>query len=128
MDLNSARLITPVPDGPELLAALLAAGDIDEISDAEDFASVGNYVNGIGHSSRGKTAVGLVFWLYPTGLHGPTRKLEDGTIEYHGILVTVEPGVDVKEIIDGLRNRLTKVGGQKVPMEGIGHHHFAASK
>lgn len=54
-----------------LLWALLATSSIDEISNAEDFAAVRRYITSKGVvGATGRTTVGLVFWLYPTGLHG----------------------------------------------------------
>ncbi|KAF9222150.1 hypothetical protein BS17DRAFT_783869 [Gyrodon lividus] len=114
----------------DLLMALLAADAFDELSDAEDFAAVENYIKAEGYvrgDSAGRTRRGVVFWLYPTGSYGPYHVLEDGTPECHGVLVTVEPGVDVQGFMSELKNRFTTHGVYSPP-SGITHEHFAASK
>jgi len=72
-----------------LLCALLATSSIDEISNAEDFAAVGRYITSKGAvGATGRTTVGLMFWLYPTGLHGPHHVSSEGVVEQHGVLIT----------------------------------------
>jgi len=112
----------------DLLAALLATNAFDEISDADDLQAVEDQIERRGFVDRGRTRGGLVFWLYSTGLYGPYHDLEGGAVERHGILVTVEAGVEVKEFMSELRNRLTKNGVYHGPKDGITHEHFAASK
>jgi hypothetical protein len=115
-------------DCSDLLTALLATDAFDEISDAENFESLENYIKYKGSVDGGRTRKGMTFWFYPTGLHGPYHCLEGGAVECHGILLTVEPGVDVEEFMSELRNRLTKNGVYHGPRDGITHEHFAPSK
>ena len=83
-----------------LLQALLAASTFDEISNADDYAGVQRYVKAQGRADDlGKTTVGLVFWVYPTGLYGPYHETEYHQIKQHGVLLTVEPGVSVAEVV-----------------------------
>jgi len=49
--------------------------------------------------NSGKTTLGLVFWVYPTGLYGPYHETEDHQIKQHGLLLTVEPGVSIEEVV-----------------------------
>ena len=51
----------------------------------------------------GKTTVGVVFWVYPTGLHGPYHETKDRQIKQHGVLLTIEPGVSVAEVVSKAR-------------------------
>ena len=37
--------------------------------------------------------------MYPTELHGPYHETEDHQIKQHGVLLTVEPGVSVAEVV-----------------------------
>ena len=88
----------------DLLHALLAASTFDEISNADDFTAVEGYIQNQGRvDDSGKTTVGLVFWVYPTGLHGPYHETEDRQIKQHGVLLTVEPGVSVAEVVSRAR-------------------------
>src|SRR5258708_26994924 len=60
-----------------LLQSLLATSAFDEISNADDYASVQRYVKSQGRAGNsGKTTLGLVFWIYPTGLYGPYHETE----------------------------------------------------
>ncbi len=87
-----------------LLHALLATSSFDEISDADDYTAVQRYVKSQGRADdSGKTTVGLVFWIYPTGLHGPYHETEYHQIKQHGVLLTVEPGVLVAEVVKRAR-------------------------
>lgn len=115
-------------DCSDLLTALLATSAFDEISDIENLEGVERYIKHKGFVDGGRTRKGMTFWFYPTGLHGPYRYLEGGAIERHGILLTVEDGVDVEEFMSELRNRVTKNGVYHGPRDGITHEHFAASK
>jgi hypothetical protein len=107
--------------------ALLATNAFDEISDADDFASVEEEIRVKGYATKdsgGRTQKGVVFWLYPTGLYGPYHLLEDGTPECHGMLVTVEPGVHMQEVVSEMKKRLT-TNGVYSPPSGITHEHFS---
>ncbi|CCM00712.1 uncharacterized protein FIBRA_02752 [Fibroporia radiculosa] len=101
-------LTTPYPyhtarstneESPALLSALLATEVLDEISTIEDFASADRYVVNKGLTNGGAVIQrGLIFWLYPTGEHGPTRTMEDGLVRKHGVLITATPGARVEDI------------------------------
>ena len=91
----------------DLLQALLATSAFDEISNADDFTGVQNYARNRGKADHsGKTTVGLVFWVYPTGLYGPYHETEDKQIKEHGVLLTVEPGALVSEVVERARAAL----------------------
>ncbi|KAJ3976583.1 hypothetical protein EV361DRAFT_267860 [Lentinula raphanica] len=99
----------------DLLYTILASVDLDEISTAEEYTAVRNYVSNQNQSrSRGKRTQaerGLIFWVYPTGMYGPFHRDEsDGTgggdgqvIRYHGLLLTVEPDVLPEEVVERVR-------------------------
>ncbi|OJA17530.1 hypothetical protein AZE42_12833 [Rhizopogon vesiculosus] len=114
-------------DCSDLLTALLATNVLDEIPDANDLDSVEKYIRmkGVVDNSVGRTQLGVAFWLYPSGLHGPYHDLEGGAVERHGTLITVEAGVVVNEFTSELRNRLTKNGVYYGPRDEITHEHFA---
>ena len=81
-----------------LLHALLAASTFDEISNIDDYATVQAYAASAGRANdSGMTTVGIVFWVYPTGLHGPYHETDDGQIEQHGVVLTIEAGAPVAE-------------------------------
>jgi hypothetical protein len=74
-----------------------------------------------------KLTRGIIFWVYPTGQHGPTETFEEGdsrgtagTVLMHGLLVTVESGADVEEA----ERRILEA----VPESGIAHLHVRASR
>jgi hypothetical protein len=105
-------------DNHGLLQALLTTTTLDEISNANDFAAVQNYVKYQAKADVfGRTTVGLVFWVYPTGLYGPYHQTEDHRIKQHGILLTVEPGALVADVVNTARAGL--VDGVIV------HHHIS---
>ncbi|EIN13469.1 hypothetical protein PUNSTDRAFT_129151 [Punctularia strigosozonata HHB-11173 SS5] len=88
----------------DLLYSLLATADFDEISSADDFNAVKEYISGRGAINQlGLTTVGLTFWVYPTGLHGPYHITDEGNVEEHGLLLTVESGVAVGDIVEHAR-------------------------
>lgn len=108
-------------ESQSLLSALLVAGKLDEISNAEDYAAVERYVKSAGKADEtGKTTSGVAFWLYPTGLHGPYHVGDDGAVQQHGILVTAEPGVVVGDVVQKAR---------AVPLteNKLVHEHIAAA-
>ncbi|KAJ8516674.1 hypothetical protein ONZ45_g6026 [Pleurotus djamor] len=87
-----------------LLYALLGVGKFDEISDVDDFTAVKDYVNNQGKADEnGRTTVGLAFWVYPTGMHGPYHEASPGQFEEHGLLLTVEPGVTADKVVERVR-------------------------
>ncbi|KZT02319.1 uncharacterized protein LAESUDRAFT_413090 [Laetiporus sulphureus 93-53] len=103
-------------DSATLLAALLASECFDEISNVEDFGSVRDYIVGHGRSDADGR---LAFWVYSTGLHGPFHETEEGTIERHGLLVTIERRAKVQDAMRRIREE-SSIGG-------IGHVHIAAA-
>ncbi|KAI0042447.1 hypothetical protein FA95DRAFT_1564331 [Auriscalpium vulgare] len=99
------------------LIALLAAGTIDEISDIDDGAAIERYIEAQGAADEsGRTTSGVTFWLYPKGLRGPYHITDEGEIEQHGTLFTVEPGVLVAEAVEKAKGALT--------VDGIAHEHI----
>ncbi|KAH9475279.1 hypothetical protein JR316_0012390 [Psilocybe cubensis] len=98
-----------------LIASLLATDAFDEISTAEDFGAVERYIRNQGRvDSAGRTTIGLVFWVYPTGMRGPYHigSLEDhgdhqeegsGRVSTHGLLVTVERGAALGDAVTTIR-------------------------
>ncbi|KAF5345000.1 hypothetical protein D9757_001473 [Collybiopsis confluens] len=96
-------------ENQDLLHALLCSSAIDEISDVDDYDAVRSYAThqGLKADESGKIAIGLIFWVYPTTLHGPYHENERRGIEKHGVLLTVESGASVDEVVkrvkDGVR-------------------------
>jgi hypothetical protein len=105
-----------------LLAAILAAGSLDELSNIENFAGVETYIRREGHvdSQTGKLQSGVMFWLYPTGLHGPYHETQEGEIAHHGTLITIELGASFDDVFAKVKNGLR--------LSGIGHLHIAAAQ
>jgi hypothetical protein len=105
-----------------LLAAILAAGSLDELSNIENFAGVETYIRREGHvdSQTGKLQSGIMFWLYPTGLHGPYHETQGGEIAHHGTLITIELGASFDDVFTKVKNGLR--------LSGIGHLHIAAAQ
>ncbi|EGN97404.1 hypothetical protein SERLA73DRAFT_161454 [Serpula lacrymans var. lacrymans S7.3] len=102
----------------ELLCSLLTVGDLDEISNSDDFEAVERYITNRGRvDASGKTTCGVMFWLYPTGLYGPYHDTEEGGIEQHGTLITMESGIAVAEAMQRIRTAFRT--------SGIGHEHIA---
>ncbi|KAJ3776114.1 hypothetical protein FB446DRAFT_785392 [Lentinula raphanica] len=99
----------------DLLYTILASVDLDEISTAEEYTAIRNYVfNQHQSRSKGKRTQaerGSIFWVYPTGMFGPFHRDEsdetgggDGqVIRYHGLLLTVEPDVLPEEVVERVR-------------------------
>lgn len=106
---------------PALLAALLAAPlNIDEVSSAEDFVAFEQYV--IHHcmpDENGITQSGHLVWLYPEGLYRTYHETEEGNIEHHGLLVTIERGARLSDVVERARSCLR--GGV------LAHEHVAAA-
>lgn len=91
-------------ENSSLLQALLATSCFDEISNIDDFTGIRDYVRNRGRvDDSGTTTIGLVFWVYPTGLHGPYHEKEDGQIQQHGILLTIEEGASVARVVETVR-------------------------
>ncbi|KAF4622639.1 hypothetical protein D9613_009242 [Agrocybe pediades] len=117
-----ARSTTVEESGP-LLAALLAAANIDELSNGEvegdPWFSVKNYIKHSGRLDKdtNRTGTGIMFWLYPTGLHGPYHEDQEGQIQQHGTLITIERGTSydhaLQKCIEAFRT------------EGLAHVHVA---
>ncbi|KAF5389087.1 hypothetical protein D9757_004952 [Collybiopsis confluens] len=84
----------------DLLHALLCSSVIDEISNVDDYDAVRSYAIHQGKvDASGKIAIGLIFWVYPTTLCGPYHENERHEMERHGVLLTVEPGTSVEEVV-----------------------------
>lgn len=71
----------------------------------------------------GTTQRAFWFWFYPTGLLGPYRELTDDDtgeerLEKHGLLVTVEEGAQVQDVVRGAMDGLV--------MGELRHTHIAA--
>ncbi|KAF8907049.1 hypothetical protein CPB84DRAFT_344836 [Gymnopilus junonius] len=115
---SAARTVQSSTETDALLASILAASTLDEISNIEDFVSVENYIRGHGRvNGSGKTTQGLMFWLYPTGMRGPFHESREEEIELHGTLVTIEAGVLLTDAMAKAREGLR--------LRGIGHLHIA---
>jgi len=104
-----------------LLASILAAGSLDELSNSENFTAVETYIRREGHvdSQTGKLQSGVIFWLYPTGLHGPYHETREGEIAHHGTLITIERGASFDDAFAKVKNG--------VRLSGIGHLHVATA-
>ncbi|KIM44137.1 hypothetical protein M413DRAFT_443181 [Hebeloma cylindrosporum] len=114
-----AQSATEITNISVLLASILAAGSLDELSNIENFTSVETYIRRRGHvdSQTGKLQSGVMFWLYPTGLHGPYHETQEGEIAHHGTLITIEPGVSFEDAFEKAKDGLR--------LSGIGHLHIA---
>lgn len=115
---STARSAQPSSESDALLASILAASTLDEISNADDFASVEDYIRNQGRvDGSGKTTWGLMFWLYPTGMRGPFHESREEEIELHGTLITIERGASLTDAVAKAREGLR--------LRGIGHLHIA---
>ena len=102
-----------------LLNAILAAGRLDEISNAED--AIEEYIRATGHvDGAGRLQTGVTFWVYPTGGKGPYEETESGEILKHGLLLTVERGALLEDAVHRAESVLLATG------PGIAHEHVAA--
>jgi hypothetical protein len=100
-----------------LLNAILAAGRLDEISNAED--AIEEYIRATGHvDGAGRLQTGVIFWVYPTGAKGPYEETDSGEILKHGSLLTIERGAWLEDAVH--RAELA------VLATGIAHEHVAA--
>ncbi|TFY76547.1 hypothetical protein EWM64_g7464 [Hericium alpestre] len=103
----------------DLLAALLTADTLDEISNADDYDAVARYIRSQGRVDvTGKIICGLAFWLYPTGLYGPYHEVQGGIHKY-GTLITVEPGALLDDAMARIKSALRQ--------DGIAHEHVGGS-
>lgn len=110
-----------VPSAPRddaLLEALLTLG-LPELSSAEDFCAVETYVRTAGRRNArddelpadAHTQRALLFWVYPARMWGPCREAMDKetgllTVQRHGLLMTVEEGAFVGEVLEQAREHL----------------------
>jgi len=101
-----------------LLAALLAASTLDEISIGSDTTQMAGYIRGQ-VDAEDRTLDARMFWVYPMGLWGPFRETEDGSIKQQGLLVTMERGVKVADAVEAIRANFHG--------DGTAHIHVAAS-
>lgn len=116
-----------------LLPSLLAAAHLDELSSADAYAAIASYVRSQGRSSPSPdstsehTTVGLTFWVYPTGLKGPYHVTDEGEVRKHGVLMTVERGASVDEVVRRAREALERLEaeGEEGGKGGVGHEHVA---
>ncbi|TCD62548.1 hypothetical protein EIP91_006753 [Steccherinum ochraceum] len=110
-----------------LLPSLLAAAHLDELSSADAYAAIASYVRTQGRSTSTSTpehtTVGLTFWVYPTGLKGPYHVTDEGEVKQHGVLMTVERGASVDEVVRRAREALE--GVIALDEGGVGHEHVA---
>lgn len=117
--LLATTMLSTKHDTDSLLHAFLSLG-LPELSSAENFCAVETYVRTAGRRNRaddelpenGRTERGLLFWVYPSRLWGPYRKTVDKEtgrvkVERHGLLMTVEEGARVGDVLDGAREGLT---------------------
>ena len=107
---------------PTLMASILASDALDEISSGDGVAGVERYIRGRGlvDAKTQKTMRGMMFWYYPTGLYGPYHEMDDGSVERHGTLVTIERGVDVREAAQQVHGALITKGIGHVHVQGDG--------
>ncbi|KZT71123.1 hypothetical protein DAEQUDRAFT_724486 [Daedalea quercina L-15889] len=102
-----------------LLAAILAASTIDEISNSDGYADLEGYIRGQDRvDAKGRTLEPIMFWVYPTGFWGPYRETEEGGVKQHGLLVTIERGAELTEAMEAIRGNL--------PEDGTAHVHVPA--
>jgi hypothetical protein len=112
---------------PALLAAILSTGHLDEISagSRETDAGIESYIRNRGfvhlNGDTNRTRCGVMFWLYPTGQHGPYRRDDNGEIHQHGTLITIEPGADLNEAVQQTRQALRRSGTAHVHIRGTGY-------
>ncbi|KAF9490328.1 hypothetical protein BDN71DRAFT_198473, partial [Pleurotus eryngii] len=57
--------------------------------------------------------------LYPTGKYGPFHSAEDGTVEKHGTLITVERGATMRDAMERAR--------ASVNQDAVTHEHIACT-
>ncbi|KAH9913731.1 uncharacterized protein B0H18DRAFT_158278 [Fomitopsis serialis] len=105
-----------------LLAALLAASTLDEISIGSDTfqMAMAGYIRGQERvDAEDRTLEARIFWVYPMGLWGPFRETGDGSIKQQGLLVTMERGAKVAEAVEAIKANFHG--------DGTAHIHVAAS-
>ncbi|KAH7917912.1 hypothetical protein BV22DRAFT_1135013 [Leucogyrophana mollusca] len=93
--------------------------EYNELSNINDFDRVRTYLVSQGRvNGTGKITVGLAFWLYPTGLHGPFHVNDAGVVVEHGTLITLERGALFEEAFSRVKASFR--------VDGIAHEHIAA--
>ncbi|KAH9837991.1 uncharacterized protein C8Q71DRAFT_571752 [Rhodofomes roseus] len=104
-----------------LLAALLAASALDEISTSlHDFSDVEGFIRGRGRiDAEDRTLDASLFWVYPSSFWGPFRETEEGGVKQHGLLVTIERGAKVTEAMEAIKANFQQ--------DGTAHVHIAAA-
>lgn len=103
-----------------LLTALLATWDIHEVSNSQDCSDFEAYIVRRGEpDAEGRVTMGMAVWLYQTGLYGPFHETDEGKVEYHGTLLTIELGARVSDIVQRAKTGLR--------MGVIMHEHIAAA-
>ncbi|KAH9928167.1 uncharacterized protein B0H18DRAFT_264416 [Fomitopsis serialis] len=105
-----------------LLAAILAADTHNMVASGpgSDFRSVEEHIRGVRPwlDAEDRTLKSLVFWVYPEGLSGPYHETEDGQVKEHGLLVTIERGTKVADMMEAVKGAFVE--------EGTAHVHVPA--
>ena len=96
-----------------MLPAIAASRD-------SDFQAVDDYIRGGEYrmNSEDRILDNIIFWVYPAGLSGPHHEAEDGSIRQYGLLVTVEQGAKVVDVITAVKSEFVD--------EGTAHVHVPA--
>ncbi|KAH9914443.1 uncharacterized protein B0H18DRAFT_959812 [Fomitopsis serialis] len=110
------------PHARPLLAAILATGTLTTVASGpgSNFRGVEEHIRGVERwlDAEDRTLKSLVFWVYPEGLPGPYHETEDGQVKEHGLLVTIERGAKVADMLKAVKGAFVE--------EGTAHVHVPA--
>lgn len=105
-----------------LLASILATETLETVAASREsgFQAVEDYIRDGGYrmNSEDRILDNITFWVYPAGLSGPYHEAEDGSIKQHGLLVTVEQGAKVVDVVMAVKRDFVE--------EGTAHVHVPA--
>ncbi|KAH9910511.1 uncharacterized protein B0H18DRAFT_196454 [Fomitopsis serialis] len=106
-----------------LLAAILATGTLTTVASGpgSNLRGVEEHIRGVERwlDAEDRTLKSLVFWVYPEGLSGPYHEMEDGQVKEHRLLVTIERGVKVADMLKAVKGAFVEEGTVHVHVPAV---------
>ncbi|KAH9832932.1 uncharacterized protein C8Q71DRAFT_244822 [Rhodofomes roseus] len=105
-----------------LLAAILATDTLPTVPVAPDggFQAIGEYLRSGEYlmDAEDRSLERITFWVCPAGTAGLFHEAEGGEVKEHGLLVTVERGAKVDDVVEAVKGAFVE--------EGTAHVHVPA--
>ena len=105
-----------------LLASILTTDTLPTVAASRDsgFQEVDDYIRDGQYriNSEDRLLDNVTFWVYPAQFSGPYHEADDGSIKQHGLLVTVEQGATVENVMAAVKGGFVD--------EGTAHVHVPA--